>query len=414
MDEGDAVTLFIERAQAVRADVGDSPAVHELTRRLDGLPLAIELAAARVKLLGPEQLLERIAQRLDLLKGGRDADERHATLRATIALELRPPRRRRTAAVRPARRLPRRFHSRGGRSGLWREPRHACVAARQEPRPPPHRCERGRALLDARDDPRVRAGAPGRPRVRRMPCGGCRPTGCSSSPIARARAELSVSPASGMSISSRPRSTTSAPCSIGQPSTTPSVASPWPRRSRDSGSFANPSEGASRLEPLLARTPDAEPELRGHALRALAGALGLCGEYERAASSYRQSLELFVASGNEIQTANLRYRVAGQHGDDGRDGRRLAAARGITPYIPAARPASRRGPGTRIPRGEAPRRGRSRARDRAHARERRDRPRDWLGMVGERPARRVPPSSSASAEISMPPKVMRSAASSSP
>ena len=77
--------MFLERAQAIRADVGDSPAVHELIRRLDGLPLAIELAAARVKLLGPEQLLERIGQRLDLLKGGRDADERHATLRATIA-----------------------------------------------------------------------------------------------------------------------------------------------------------------------------------------------------------------------------------------------------------------------------------------------------------------------------------------
>ena len=85
MVEADAVTLFLERAQAIRADVGDSPAVHELIRRLDGLPLAIELAAARVKLLGPEQLLERIGQRLDLLKGGRDADERHATLRATIA-----------------------------------------------------------------------------------------------------------------------------------------------------------------------------------------------------------------------------------------------------------------------------------------------------------------------------------------
>src|SRR5947207_2020437 len=85
MDESDAVTLFIERARAVRADVGDSHAVRELIRRLDGLPLAIELAAARVKLLGPEQLLERIGQRLDLLKGGRDADERHATLRTTIA-----------------------------------------------------------------------------------------------------------------------------------------------------------------------------------------------------------------------------------------------------------------------------------------------------------------------------------------
>ena len=47
MDEGDAVTLFVERAQAVRPDIGDSPAVHELIRRLDGLPLAVELAAAR-------------------------------------------------------------------------------------------------------------------------------------------------------------------------------------------------------------------------------------------------------------------------------------------------------------------------------------------------------------------------------
>ncbi len=84
MDEADAVRLFLERARAVSGDVGDSPAVHELIRRLDGLPLAIELAAARVKLIGPEQLLERIGQRLDLLKGGRDADERHATLRATI------------------------------------------------------------------------------------------------------------------------------------------------------------------------------------------------------------------------------------------------------------------------------------------------------------------------------------------
>ena len=72
-----------------------------------------------------------------------------------------------------------------------------------------------------------------------------------------------------------------------------------------------PSEGASWLEPLLARTPDAEPELRAHALRALGGALQLSGEYERAAPYYQHSLELFIASEEEVQTANLRYRVAG-------------------------------------------------------------------------------------------------------
>ena len=53
-------------------------------RRLDELPLAVELAAARTTLFTPEQLLERLGQRLDLLKGGRDADPRQQTLRAAI------------------------------------------------------------------------------------------------------------------------------------------------------------------------------------------------------------------------------------------------------------------------------------------------------------------------------------------
>jgi hypothetical protein len=162
MDESDAVTLFIERAQAVRPDVGDSHAVHELIRRLDGLPLAIELGRGTGQAPRPRAAARanRAAARPAQGRPRRRRAPRHAAHHDR--LELRPPRRRRTAAVRPARRLPRRFHSGGGRSGLWLEPRHACVAARQEPRPPPPRCERGRAFLDARDDPRVRTGAPGR------------------------------------------------------------------------------------------------------------------------------------------------------------------------------------------------------------------------------------------------------------
>jgi predicted ATPase/class 3 adenylate cyclase len=81
----EAVTLFCERAQAVRPDVTRTEAVEELCDRLDGLPLALELAAARTKLLAPEALLDRLADRLDALKGTRDAEERHMTLRATIA-----------------------------------------------------------------------------------------------------------------------------------------------------------------------------------------------------------------------------------------------------------------------------------------------------------------------------------------
>jgi predicted ATPase/class 3 adenylate cyclase len=85
LDPEEAMALFCERAQAVRPDVVPSETVARLCGRLDRLPLALELAAARTKLLAPELLLERLGDRLDLLKGTRDADERHATLRATIA-----------------------------------------------------------------------------------------------------------------------------------------------------------------------------------------------------------------------------------------------------------------------------------------------------------------------------------------
>ena len=86
LPENDAVALFNERARAVRPGFAANGAVAEICRRLDGLPLAIELAAARVKLLPPEALLERLEQRLPLLTGGaRDLPERQQTLKATIA-----------------------------------------------------------------------------------------------------------------------------------------------------------------------------------------------------------------------------------------------------------------------------------------------------------------------------------------
>jgi predicted ATPase/class 3 adenylate cyclase len=81
LPEDDAVTLF--RSHANVAEPED--AVREICRRLDGLPLAIELAAARTRILPPDKLVERLAQRLPLLTDGRrDAPERQRTLRATI------------------------------------------------------------------------------------------------------------------------------------------------------------------------------------------------------------------------------------------------------------------------------------------------------------------------------------------
>jgi predicted ATPase len=81
----EGVELFTHRARALGATPSPNGAVAELCNRLDNLPLALELAAARTKLFSPEQLLDRLGQRLDLLKGGRDADPRQQTLRATIA-----------------------------------------------------------------------------------------------------------------------------------------------------------------------------------------------------------------------------------------------------------------------------------------------------------------------------------------
>jgi len=75
----EAVSLFCARAQ-----VEPSEEIAELCVRLDSLPLAVELAAARTKALSPAQILERLSSRLDLLKGGRDAGPRQQTLRATI------------------------------------------------------------------------------------------------------------------------------------------------------------------------------------------------------------------------------------------------------------------------------------------------------------------------------------------
>jgi len=84
-----AVALFVDRARAVRPDFelteGNAAAVAEICRRLDGVPLAIELAAARTRLLDPPALLDRLAASLDALgTGAVDLPERQRTLRATI------------------------------------------------------------------------------------------------------------------------------------------------------------------------------------------------------------------------------------------------------------------------------------------------------------------------------------------
>jgi predicted ATPase/class 3 adenylate cyclase len=84
LSAANAVALLQERAAAAGVRVEQSPVLGRVCERLDRLPLALELAAAGLRVFSPAQLLDRIGSRLDLFTGPRDAEPRHRTLRATI------------------------------------------------------------------------------------------------------------------------------------------------------------------------------------------------------------------------------------------------------------------------------------------------------------------------------------------
>ena len=120
-----AVELFLDRARAVRPEFTfsheNSRTVAEICLKLDGLPLAIELAAARLRLLTVQALLLRLEHSLKVLIGGpTDAPRRQQTMRATITLELRTAGRERKIALATPFGVLRRLLTRSSRSGLER------------------------------------------------------------------------------------------------------------------------------------------------------------------------------------------------------------------------------------------------------------------------------------------------------
>ena len=255
-----AVELFVTRARALGARVEPGPDVERICDRLDRLPLAIELAAARSKLLSPAAILDRLERRLDLLSSGpRDAPARQQTLRAAIgwSYDLLDP---------PVQRL---FAELGVFVGGWTLEAAEAVcgpdvldglghAHRPQPRHPVPR-----PLRDARDGPRVRARAPRRgpaerdrgpspararlhrPRRRARARPGRRR-------VARPPARRPREPARGRSASRRPRATPRprSRCSgagvTGRRAATSPRAARWrPPRSR--AATARPTSGCATL-----------------------------------------------------------------------------------------------------------------------------------------------------------------------
>ena len=163
-----AVRLFVERAQQHKPTFAlterEAPAVAELVARLEGIPLALELAAARVRSLSVADINARLHDRYKLLTGGsRVLQERQQTLARSRRLVVRAAHARGADRARPARRVRRRLRSRRGRSGV--RPRRrwpattcsTCSVAGREVARDAGGTRRRRALSHARDDPRVRA-----------------------------------------------------------------------------------------------------------------------------------------------------------------------------------------------------------------------------------------------------------------
>ncbi len=300
--EPDAVELFRERA--VNAEPIE--AVREICARLDGLPLAIELAAARTRLLPPDRLLERLDHVLPLLTGGRrDAPERQRTLRSTIEwshalLDKREQRGFRRLAVFP-----------GGFT----------VEAAEEV------CEVEIDTLGSLvEKSLVRRWASGRlgmlETIREL----------AEEKLADSGEALDLHRKNAEYFAELSRSANLQVESIGKAPQRHELVIPEQANLRATIDWAadadpelaltiavalenfwatnNPQEGIRRLDHLLHRAAAAPPRLRAQALRALGGSTQLTGDVDGARSLYEKALELFADLGDDAGAATLRFRIA--------------------------------------------------------------------------------------------------------
>ena len=295
--------LFIARARALRPDFEPDELVDDLCERLDDLPLALELAAARTTVLSTAQLLDRLGARLDLLRGGRDAQLRQRTLRATIewSHDLLDDEEQRLFA----------------RLGVFVE---GCTLDAAEAI-----CDADvdslqslvdKSLVRVRESERfwmletIREYA-----VERLEASG------QSAAIRRRHAEFFAerADAANLSIDAYDRRQIGSSEAVLDDQANFRAAIDWSFESDVALALEiavaleqfwvthAPSEGVRRVEALLERAAGVDPILRARALRVLGGSMYFVGDNERAERAFQQGLELFLEAGDDEGATRMRF-----------------------------------------------------------------------------------------------------------
>jgi tetratricopeptide (TPR) repeat protein len=278
--------------------------VAEICRRLDGLPLAIELAAARTRVLPPARMLKRLEQRLPLLTGGgRNAPERQRTLRATIEWSY-------DLLGDGERRLFARLAIFAGSFAL--EAAERVCGAQLE------------TLESLIEKSLVRATSEGRffmlETIHEFAAELLEKSG-EAEELARAHAEWTLDLAESAGVYYNEAEGSQGYELLVFEQANLRAASDWALRSDPElglrlvvalemlWTISDPRDGARRVAAMLERAGEAPAELLGHGFRVLGSALNPAGDQEGAEAAYRRSLELFEAIGNEREAAVSTFRL---------------------------------------------------------------------------------------------------------
>jgi predicted ATPase len=300
LPEDQAIALFRARAAVAEPEA----AVAEICRRLDGLPLAIELAAARTRVLPPARMLKRLEQRLPLLTGGgRNAPERQRTLRATIEWSY-------DLLGDGERRLFARLAIFAGSFAL--EAAERVCGAQLE------------TLESLIEKSLVRATSEGRffmlETIHEFAAELLEKSG-EAEELARAHAEWTLDLAESAGVYYNEAEGSQGYELLVFEQANLRAASDWALRSDPElglrlvvalemlWTISDPRDGARRVAAMLERAGEAPAELLGHGFRVLGSALNPAGDQEGAEAAYRRSLELFEAIGNEREAAVSTFRL---------------------------------------------------------------------------------------------------------